>query len=51
MNKGEIFLSNLVGILLVFVFSLFKAASFRKQLDYRLNSIFLNIRSFLYTIR
>jgi hypothetical protein len=51
MNKGEIVLTNIFAIVLVLIFSLFKAATLKKQVEYWLNSKYLNIRSYLHTVR
>ncbi|WP_171910669.1 hypothetical protein [Rossellomorea aquimaris] len=51
MNRGLIVLTNLTGMFLFLMFSLFKAAAFRRQVQYWMNTKYLNFRSYIHTIR
>ncbi len=51
MNKSEIVISNLLGILLLLILSLFKVSALRRQMEFWVNSFYLNLRSFFYTLR
>lgn len=51
MKKEEIVMTNIFAIVLVLIFSVFKAATLKKQIEYWLDSKYLNVRSYLHTIR
>ncbi|MEL3973479.1 hypothetical protein AAEO50_14410 [Rossellomorea oryzaecorticis] len=44
-------MTNIFAIVLVLIFSVFKAVTLKKQVEYWLDSKFLNVRSYLHTIR
>jgi hypothetical protein len=51
MTKGIIVLSNLTGVLLFLMVILAKGASFRRYVKYWMNTKYLNVRSYIHTIR
>jgi predicted transglutaminase-like protease len=51
MKKVEVVMANIFAIVLVLFLSEFKAATLKKQIEYWLDSKYLNFRSYMHTIR